>query len=87
MDGVGRGTGSGPLPPAASAPLVHRLVVLWVFTLSTIHVLIVIPSGYWYFVGGLRDPERWGRFYWLLSVQDGVVSLACSMREAGRPGE
>ena len=68
--------GSNSLPPAATAPLAHRLVVLWVFTLSTLHVfMIVMPSGYWYFVGGLREPERWGRFYWLLSVQDGVVSL------------
>lgn len=80
--GIGRGTNSGSLPPSASAPLVHRLVVLWVFTLSTIHILIVIPSGYWYFVGGLRQPERWGQFYWLLSVQDGVVSVPTQLLQA-----
>jgi hypothetical protein len=56
------------------APAAHRVIVLWVLALSTVHMMIVWAAGYHYFVRGLQRPEVWGEFYWVLSVQDGTVS-------------
>jgi hypothetical protein len=50
-----------------------RLLVLWVFTLSTFQVIIIIVAGWKYFVGGLSDGGKiWGEFWDPLSVQDGL---------------
>lgn len=56
------------------APAVHRVVVVWVLGLSTVHMMIVFAAGWHYFVKGIQRPEVWGEFYWVLSVQDGTVS-------------
>jgi hypothetical protein len=53
-----------------------RLLVLWVFTLSTFQVVIIITAGWKYFVGGLSDGGKiWGEFWDPLSVQDGLWVL------------
>jgi hypothetical protein len=53
--------------------LKKRLLVLWVFILSTFQVLIIIIAGWKYFVGGLSDGGKiWGEFWDPLSVQDGL---------------
>lgn len=53
--------------------LKSRLLVLWVFVLSTFQVVIIVVSGWKYYVGGLHDGGRiWGEFWEPLSVQDGL---------------
>lgn len=37
-------------------------------------MVIVWSASYRYFVTGLGDARIWGEFYWVLSVQDGLVS-------------
>lgn len=56
-----------------STSLYHRCMVLWVVTLSTVHMLVVWAASYRYFVTGTNDLSIWGEFYWVLSVQDGTV--------------
>jgi hypothetical protein len=56
------------------ASLYHRCLVAWVFSLSTLHMLVVWSASYRYFVTGLGDASIWGEFWWVLSVQDGLVS-------------
>jgi hypothetical protein len=54
-------------------PLRRRLLVLWVFLLSTFQVTIIFSAGWKYFVGGTRDGGKiWGEFWDPLSVQDGL---------------
>jgi hypothetical protein len=54
-------------------PTRRRLLVLWVFLLSSFQVLIIISAGWKYFVGGTRDGGKiWGEFWDPLSVQDGL---------------
>lgn len=52
-----------------------RLLVLWIWVLSTLQVLIILSSGWKYFVGGLVDKGIWGEFWWPLSFQDGLVGI------------
>lgn len=50
-----------------------RLLVLWVFLLSTFQIAIIVAAGWKYFVGGTRDGGKiWGQFWDPLSVQDGL---------------
>jgi hypothetical protein len=54
-------------------PLRKRILVLWVFLLSTFQIVIIITAGWKYFVGGLQDGGKiWGEFWDPLSVQDGL---------------
>ncbi|WWC86525.1 uncharacterized protein L201_001402 [Kwoniella dendrophila CBS 6074] len=52
-----------------------RLLVGWIFTLSTLQILIILLSSHQYFVGGIKNPSIWGTFWWPLSFQDGLVPL------------
>ncbi|WWD17608.1 hypothetical protein CI109_102049 [Kwoniella shandongensis] len=52
-----------------------RLLVLWIWTLSTLQILIILASSWKYFVDGIENTRIWGEFWWPLSVQDGLVPL------------
>nr|XP_018267437.1 uncharacterized protein I303_01424 [Kwoniella dejecticola CBS 10117]OBR89595.1 hypothetical protein I303_01424 [Kwoniella dejecticola CBS 10117] len=50
-----------------------RLLVVWIFTLSTLQILIILLSSHQYYVNGIEDPSIWGTFWWPLSFQDGLL--------------
>ncbi|WVQ97295.1 hypothetical protein IAU59_004406 [Kwoniella sp. CBS 9459] len=52
-----------------------RLLVGWIFTLSTLQILIILASSHQYFVGGIKKPSIWGTFWWPLSLQDALIPL------------
>ncbi|OCF32826.1 hypothetical protein I316_05462 [Kwoniella heveanensis BCC8398] len=52
-----------------------RLLVAWIFTLSTLQILIILASSWQYFVGGIKNPSIWGQFWWPLSFQDALIPL------------
>ncbi|KAK8866187.1 hypothetical protein IAR55_001338 [Kwoniella newhampshirensis] len=52
-----------------------KLLVLWIWTLSTLQILIILASSWKYFVDGIENKSIWGQFWWPLSVQDGLVPL------------
>jgi hypothetical protein len=55
-----------------------KLLVVWIWLLSTLQVLIIFSAGWKYFVEGLVEQRIWGEFWWPLSFQDGLVSLTQS---------
>jgi hypothetical protein len=62
----------------------HRYLVCWVLALSTAHMLVVWSASYRYFVVGTIDLSIWGEFWWVLSVQDGLVSYKAGLYGRGR---
>ncbi|KAL7424542.1 hypothetical protein Q5752_000226 [Cryptotrichosporon argae] len=53
-----------------------KLLVLWIGFLSSAQILIIVASGYHYFVRSIRNATViWGEFWWPLSVQDGLIPL------------
>ncbi|WVR06118.1 hypothetical protein IAU60_003148 [Kwoniella sp. DSM 27419] len=52
-----------------------KLLVGWIFTLSTLQILIILASSWQYYVGGLNNPKIWGEFWWPLSFQDALIPL------------
>ncbi|WWC66110.1 uncharacterized protein I206_100010 [Kwoniella pini CBS 10737] len=52
-----------------------RLLVVWIFILSTLQIIIILLSSHQYFVNGIETPSIWGTFWWLLSFQDGLIPL------------
>lgn len=62
----------------------HRYLVCWVLALSTAHMLVVWSASYRYFVVGTSDLSIWGEFWWVLSVQDGLVRPLAGLHGKGR---
>ncbi|ORY35809.1 hypothetical protein BCR39DRAFT_585406 [Naematelia encephala] len=52
-----------------------KLLVIWIWTLSTLQIIIIVGTAHRYFVGGIDDPRVWGDFWWPLSFQDGLIPI------------
>ncbi|KAK6905991.1 hypothetical protein I203_106826 [Kwoniella mangroviensis CBS 8507] len=56
-------------------PLRTKLLVCWIFLLSTLQIIIILLSSHQYYVNGIADKKIWGTFWWPLSFQDGLIPL------------
>ncbi|WWD09690.1 hypothetical protein V865_007818 [Kwoniella europaea PYCC6329] len=56
-------------------PLRTKLLVCWIFLLSTLQIIIILLSSHQYYVNGIEDKKIWGTFWWPLSFQDGLIPL------------
>ncbi|WVW82615.1 hypothetical protein I302_104626 [Kwoniella bestiolae CBS 10118] len=52
-----------------------RLLVCWIYLLSTLQIIIILLSSHQYYVHGIEDRKVWGTFWWPLSFQDGLIPL------------